>query len=144
MQGSASRNAANLARILENREGSAVLYRTTVAGPSGQRRQTPIARVAYTYDGPWELMVHDPRTGEAVGYLKRDNWSHAGMWVVHSYCADYPDYELNRLIGWAGSAAIGADVLVNGTYAATGNHDTARTSRATFHRYQPEMADVAA
>lgn len=131
-------NGANIQRILENREGSTLLYRTTVAGPSGQRRNTIVARVTYTYEPSWELLVTDPRTGEDVGYLARDNWgAHAGMWVVHTYCADYPDYELNRLLGWADSPATGADVLVNGEYAANGNHDHARVSRGGFRRYQP-------
>jgi hypothetical protein len=54
------------------------------------------------------------------------------MWLVRSYCDDIADYEFNRLLGWASSAALGADVLVNGVHAATGRHDSQRISRGTF------------
>jgi hypothetical protein len=138
MQGHARDNRAKVARILEARAGSAVLYRTRVAGPSGQRAQEAVARVSYTWESSWELAVSDLRTGETVGYLAREEWGrHAGTWVVHSHCDDCPDWELNRLLGWAESPAAGADVLVNGEHAANGNHDSARVSRGGWVRYVP-------
>lgn len=46
----ASQNAAKVMRILQDRAGSA----------SGQRAQHPVARMAYTWLGPYELEVLVP------------------------------------------------------------------------------------
>jgi hypothetical protein len=133
----ASMNAAKVTKLLRDWSGSAVLYRTHHVGPSGQRADQPVGRVRYCWDqAGWELEVSDPRTGEVVGYLSRDNWNRAGMWIVHSYCEDLSDWEFNRLLGWASSAAVGADVLVSGVHAAAGRHDAQRLS-GSFTPYVP-------
>jgi hypothetical protein len=143
-QAAASMNAGKVARLLENWAGSAVLYRTRHAGPSGQRADLAVGRIRYCWEETgWELEVADPRTGEVVGYLSRDSWCHQGMWIVQSHCEDFSDYQFNRLLGWASSAAVGADVLVNGINAATGRHDSQRIS-GTFTQHDPEMGRRAA
>jgi hypothetical protein len=145
MNGSASQNGAKVQRILEDRAGSAVLYRTAVAGPSGQRRQTPVARVEYTYERGAELAAWCPPgrvcfCDEPAGYLARTT-DPRGEWAVWGH---EPARDGYWLIGWADSPAIGADVLVNGEHAAMANHDSARVSRGGFTRYQPDAAGVAA
>jgi hypothetical protein len=140
MGAKALRNAANIHKLLVDWEGSCVLYRMCVSGPSGQRWDKPIARVRYAYDDTGhELAVIDLTSGEVVGYLYRStDFKHMGMWTVQSHCDDIPDYEFNRLLGWSSCAVLGADVLVNGAYAATANHDHARVSRGKWVAYVPK------
>ena len=124
-------NGAKVARLLEKWEGSTTLYRTHHAGPSGQRASIAVGRVRYAWEETGhELEVTDPRTGEICGYLSRStSRDHMGQWTVRSHCEDFADYELNRLLGWASSPAVGADILVNGEFAASyANHDTRRIS----------------
>ena len=135
----AAQNAYHVKRILMDMEGSAVLYRTCVAGPSGQRRDVAVARVEYTRERGYELAVHCPpgaagcRCDEPAGYLAR-NHGCAAEWTVYGTRADAEGYWLK---GYADSPAIGADVLINGEHAATGNHDHARISRGGWIRYVP-------
>jgi hypothetical protein len=134
--GHARENAAKVHRILTAREGSAVLYRTINAGPSGQRAQHAVARVEYTYEGSFELAVWcPPRTScqcdEPAGYLAR-SWDGKLEWALwdleeHGY----------RLAGHANSPAVGADILINGEHAALGRHDSVRISRGKFIRHVP-------
>jgi hypothetical protein len=131
--GLARDNASKITRILTDRAGWADLYRTVTAGPSGQRADMLVARVRYTWDGPYEVQVFTPRERNEAGYAARDSWSHPGMWVV---------WEDNggdgiRLLGWASSLPLGTDVLVHGTHAATGRHDSQRVSPGTWIPYVP-------
>lgn len=126
-------NARSIARVLSDRDGYADLYRTAVAGPSGQRKDVLIARVQYTYLGAWELEILSPpgsyEPGSTAGYARRIDLftrdRHPGMeWVIY----EYTENEGTHLLGYASSLASGADVLMNGVHAATGNHDSARIS----------------
>ena len=125
-------NARSITRVLENR-GYADLYRTAVAGPSGQRKDVLIARVQYIEMGAWELEILSPPSslepGSTAGYASRiDPFArdrHPGMeWVIYEYIEN----EGTHLLGYASSLATGADVLFNGVHAATGRHDSARIS----------------
>jgi len=132
-------NAIELRRTLEDRVGEAVLYRTIVAGPSGQRADKAVARVAYTCEGAFELAVWCPPGSSSCqcegpgGYLARSpvsTYSHA--WTV------WTDTEGGiALAGWASSAAVGADVIINGVAEATGRHDHRRIS-GSFTPYVPQ------
>lgn len=139
MSGHARDNAAKVRRILEDQAGSAVLYRTCVGGPSGQRRQVPVGRVEYADFGQWELAVwcppgHDCQCDEPAGYLRRGTDAR-GEWTVYGSGRD--GWDGYWLRGWADSPAIGADVLVSGEYAANGNHEHARISRGGWVRHNP-------
>lgn len=122
-------NAAKIREILVARAGSADLYRTAVAGPSGQRAQVHVGRVAYTWQGRYEIQVITP-SGIEAGYAARTH-DRRGEWTVWS------DEESDgvHLAGWASSLAIAADVLVNGVHVATGRHDSRRTSGGTWVPY---------
>jgi hypothetical protein len=136
----AARNGAALKPLLENLEGTATLYRTCVAGPSGQRHDKPVGLVTYAYERTgWELEVCDPSSSEVVGYLTRSSDSkHWNEWTVQSHSEEFSDYEFNHLLGWASSPALGADILVNGVHAATANHDHARVSAGRWTAYVPK------
>lgn len=129
-------NARNITKILEDRAGHADLYRTIEAGPSGQRRDLLIARVAYAELGSWEIEIiamSGPDRGETIGYARRADLfemnRHPGAeWSVHAY----DDYDGYRWLGYANSLALGCDVLINGVHAATGRHDSRRISGGTW------------
>jgi hypothetical protein len=129
----ATENARKITRILTDRCGAADLHRTCVAGPSGQRGTVCVGRVAYTQRGAFEVQVFTPREHNEAGYAARDSWHHAGMWVT------WEDNGADgiRLIGWASSLSLAADVLVNGAHAATGRHDSQRTSPGKWIPYTP-------
>jgi hypothetical protein len=123
-------NGPKLRRILENWEGTATLYRTVIAGPSGQRADMPAGTVTYCWDGrdmPFELSVTSGY--ETCGYMMRSvTRDHGEMWATYSY-DDWNGYTFE---GYATTAALAADVIVNGIHAATGRHDHARTDGARF------------
>ena len=71
-------NAKKIAAILEAGHGQADLYRTVMAGPSGQRRDLCVGRVRYLEFGPDEFEIRDHRDGELAGYARRDR----GEWSI--------------------------------------------------------------
>lgn len=127
-------NGRKLTRILDNRAGCADLYRTVIAGPSGQQRDLLIARVRYLPDGPDEIEIINvtpgsPDRGSVAGYARRADLfemsRHPGAeWSI----TDYSDWTGYRWLGYVSSLALGCDVLLNGVHAATGRHDSARIS----------------
>jgi hypothetical protein len=129
-------NGRKITAMLQAGTGHADLYRTTVAGPSGQRRDTLIARVRYLPEGPYEVEIismDGPYRGETVGYARRANIFEMGRhpgaeWSI----TDYSDWTGYRWLGYASSLALGCDVLRNGVHAATGRHDSARISAGTW------------
>lgn len=121
-------NGPKVARLLRDRAGTATLYRKVVDGPSGQRADHPVGEVRYS-DGPYDLEIRTPGSGDVAGYADRDR-EHGGDWAVYS---SYP----TTLLGWADSPAMAADVALNGAYAATANHDHARTSRGKWTPHTP-------
>ena len=131
-------NARNIRKILEAREGSARLYRTITAGPSGQRSDLPVGKVRYTYENAAEVEIID-RDGSTAGYASRTDifamsQRGRGTWTVW----DYNDWDGRTLLGWASTLSLGCDVVLNGVHAATGRHDHARLSGGTWQTYTPE------
>ena len=128
-------NAGKIGTILEDRAGYADLYRTVTAGPSGQRGDLLIARVRYVELGCYEVQIFTPREHNEAGFAARESGGkHAGMWV---FWEDNGNDGI-ALLGWASSLSLGADVLVNGAHAATGRHDSRRTSSGKWEAYAPK------
>jgi hypothetical protein len=130
-------NTRKIAGVLGNRCGRATLYRTAVAGPSGQTRALHVGTAAYTYQGRYEVELGTPG-GLRAGWAARTADSR-GEWAVWAdggddRLGDEPGGEI-ALAGWASSLAIAADVVVNGAHAATGRHDSRRTSGGTWVPY---------
>jgi hypothetical protein len=132
MSSSPRENGRKVRAILEAREGSARLYRTAVAGPSGQRRAVCVGRVEYTGYGRYEIQVFTPGENNEAGYAARTSDAR-GEWTVWS--DDGTDGIW--LAGWASSLSVAADVLINGAHAAQGRHDHYRVSRGTWVPYVP-------
>lgn len=120
----ASENARNIAAIVAAGEGVTDLYRTIVAGPSGQHADLLVGRIRYQPEGNWEFAVIDPRDNETAGFARRDN----GRWSITA--RDYSG--ALEWLGWASSLAVGVDVLVNSEHAALGRHDHRRITSGTF------------
>ncbi|HKT03053.1 MAG TPA: hypothetical protein VJT31_26285 [Rugosimonospora sp.] len=123
----ASDNAATIAGLLATGQGYADLYRTIEAGPSGQRADLCVGRVWYRPDGPDDFSVHDPRSGDRVGFARR---TIRGEWSMTSE----NEFDGERWVGYASSLAVGVDVLVNGQHAALGRHDSRRISHGTIRK----------
>ena len=131
-------NARRIGQILEDRAGSADLYRTITAGPSGQRRDLLIARVRYVETGPWEVEIINvspgsPNRGDVAGYARRADAFEAvrrpgAAWSVHGY----DDWDGIHWLGYSSSLSLGCDVAINGVHAATGRHDSRRISGGTW------------
>jgi hypothetical protein len=133
----AQQNGRKISEILRDGAGFADLYRTTLAGPSGQLRDTRVGRVHYREWGPDEFVITDPdgsagQAGTARYDASVDAWSIYGE-----------DYEGGiKWLGWASSLAVGADVAINGEHVALSRHDNRRisggwitTNRATAKRH---------
>lgn len=125
-------NGAKIRRLLTNQAGTAHLYRTAIAGPSGQRAHLRVATVTFI-DGTddlirsdFDIAIYDPRTGEIAGYANLD----AGGWSI---TREHHNGEL-EWIGTADTLSLGADACVNGIFAATARHDHGRTSGGAFRR----------
>ncbi len=129
-------NARKVAGLLAGTRAMAVLYRTTLAGPSGQRADTRVGRV-YAVDGTdeyerpeYDLSVYVPGTYELAGYARYElHRDHGYVWAMfrESYDGDV------RWIGYAETLPLGVDVCVNGLHAATGRHGTRRLSGGRFY-----------
>jgi hypothetical protein len=132
-------NARKIRTMLCSWSGEATLYRTCVAGPSGQRADIAVGHVRYAWERTgWEFEVFPPRSWEIVGRMTRSTSSrHMGEWIVHAYSDEFPEYEFNHLVGWTDCVSLGVDILVNGVHAATANHDHARISRGKWVPYVP-------
>jgi len=129
-------NGAKIRRILERQSGSATLYRQTVAGPSGQRNHTPICDIWWVGEPLYCLAIRGARSPyrDPDGYAGITDDGEWSIWV-----ADHAT-ERARLMGWANSLVVGADVLIHGEYVALRNHDSARVSHGTWRRnpdYRP-------
>lgn len=138
-------NGAKIAAIEAGTLDYADLYRTKVGGASGQRSQSPVARVRYTPDNPsGEFRISDPSSGTLLGWASRTVHDGQQTYVFHS--EDYDGGQ--KLEGWSDSLATGADVLRIGEHAATrgGSNYHAAISQGGFKRYAPltpEEADRA-
>ncbi len=129
-------NAAKVTELLTRERGVAVLYRTRIAGPRGQRAYVAVGRVAYI-DGrdeyertEYEISIHN-RDG-LQGYARRDFDTVRGEWAW-SITREHFDGEL-QWIGYASTLSLGVDACNNGIRAATGRHDSARISGGWFRR----------
>lgn len=129
-------NAAKVRALLTDERGSAVLYRTRIAGPSGQRAYVCVGRVTYI-DGrdeyvrsEYEIAIYAARGGELQGYARRDIDTVRGVWAW-SITREHFDGAL-QWVGYADTLSLGVDVCVNGIHAATGRHDSRRISGGTF------------
>jgi hypothetical protein len=126
----AGENARKIATILEAGEGYADLYRTIMAGPSGQRADLLVGRVRYRPDGPDEFEIIDMTSsvnrGDLAGYARRDR----GAWSITAY----DDHRGYRWLGYASSLSVGVDCVVNGEHAALGRHDSRRISSGSLRR----------
>jgi hypothetical protein len=120
-------NAKKIAAILEAGQGSADLYRTIVAGPSGQRADLCVGRVRYREFGPDEFEIRDHRDGELAGYAR---YYEPGSWSITEVTSD----GTLSWVGHASSLSVGVDALFNGVHVATGNHDSRRVSPDTIRR----------
>ena len=127
-------NGAKVLALETDERGHVDLYRTAVAGPSGQRRAVLVGRVRTTELGPFHYSITDVTStharGMVAGYVRWDV-TH-GAWAV--YAVDHARGYGETLEGWTDSLAVAADVVVNGVHAATGRHDSQRIS-GTFERY---------
>jgi hypothetical protein len=127
-------NARKITELLVNHAGYADLYRTCTAGPSGQRGAKCVARVRYVELDCYEVQIFTPGEHNEAGFAARSSGGkHAGMWT---FWEDNGNDGI-ALLGWASSLSLGADVLVNGAHAATGRHDSARTSAGKWEAYTP-------
>lgn len=136
-------NAAKIKAIVDGRMGSADLYRTAVAGPSGQRAPVLAGRVRHTPDNPsGEFRVVD-RDGILAGWATSTVHNGRQVFAVHSENYDGE----TRLEGWADTLSHAADVLTHGEMAASSssarNSDNARISGRLFERYEGRNKTVA-
>ena len=128
-------NARKITELLVNHAGYADLYRTCTAGPSGQRGAKCVARVRYVELDCYEVQIFTPGEHNEAGFAARSSGGkHAGMWT---FWEDNGNDGI-ALAGWASSLSLGADVLVNGAHAATGRHDSRRTSSGKWEAYAPK------
>jgi hypothetical protein len=122
-------NAAKIKALVEDRIESITLYRQSEAGPSGQRRNNPVARIRHTPDNAsGEFRVGDPRNGDLVGWIDRVPFDGQMMWAVRREDGDGAIH----FEGYAETMALGADVLTFGLHGATGRHDSRRISPGRF------------
>lgn len=129
-------NGPKVKALMSGTIDAADLYRKTEAGPSGQRRNTYVGRVRFRDNQHGEFQVVD-KEGRNAGWMTRVNRNGEEMYVVHS-----EDYDGGiHLEGWADSVSLGADVLVNGKFAATGRHDSRRISAGKFEAYVPKTEE---
>ncbi len=132
-------NARKITQVLTGVINETGLYRTAVAGPSGQRTSVQVGTVRSVDFGPYEVLVIDPRDGTRVGYAARarglSKWADGCEWMFWRLDADGGAW----LHGAASSLAIGVDVLVRGEHMATGRHDAYRTSGGTWRAYPDRM-----
>lgn len=125
-------NAGKIKAITDGRMTHADLYRTAMAGPSGQRAPVLAGRVRHTPDNPsGEFRVVD-RNGQLAGWVTP---------VVRNgeqkYSVTSENYDGGtELLGWADSLAHAADVLTHGEAAAStgGTLDARRISGRLFER----------
>lgn len=126
-------NAAKISALESGVLESADLYRTALAGPSGQRAAVHVGRVRYTPDRPeGEFEVTNTNGGDRAGWATRVQRNGETVYEVHS-----ENYDGGReLLGWADSLAHAADVLNNGEAAAStgGTLDARRISGRMFER----------
>jgi hypothetical protein len=128
-------NGAKLKAIQDGTLDSAKLYRTKIAGPSGQTSKTPVAVVRHTPDNPsgeFEIRAADG-SGHRLGWASAT--VHDGE-QTYSFHSEGPNGE-QRLEGWSDSLATGADVLANGEFRATrgGSNFGASVSQGGFKAY---------
>lgn len=137
----ARENGKNVWRVLVDRDGYADLYRTIVAGPSGQRSDLLVGRVYYTWQGPWEMEIirtDGPFQGSRSGYASR---THDGRWAI----TEDMENDGFRFIGYASTLSLGVDVLTYGEHAATRNHDHRRISPGKWEPYvRPTLDELCA
>ena len=127
-------NAAKVRAMVENEGGYADLYRRAEAGPSGQKRNIRVGRAEYVDRDRGEYRITDGDGGDTAGWATREYHNGELMYVLHS-----EDYEGGlHLVGWADTLSLGTDVLINGIHAATGRHDSRRTSGGKFEAYKPK------
>lgn len=133
----ARHNAAKITALYTDGVGRADLYRTITAGPSGQRAQKHVARVRPDVAGIDHFVIVDPATGDVAG-TTRYSIDH-DVWEI--YNRDYDGG--TQWIGRASSLSLGCDVLINGTHAATGQHDARRVSGGTWQSAEEIRAENA-
>jgi hypothetical protein len=122
-------NASKITGLLEAGEGYADLYRTAIAGPSGQRSDILVGRVRFRQFGHDEFTIVDMADGGTAGFARMVHHDQGGRcWFI---TAEAWDGTLSGL-GWASSLSIGCDVLINGEFAALGRHDSRRISSGWF------------
>jgi hypothetical protein len=129
-------NGAKVTAMLCNERGSATLYRTRLAGPSGQRGNLAVGIVHYI-DGndcyvrsEFEFAIYAAAGGGVQGYARRDLDAVRG---VHAWSITREHYDGDlEWIGYADTLSLGVDACVNGIHAATGRHDHRRLSGGVF------------
>ncbi len=129
-------NGKKIDALLVNRDGRdcADLYRTIIAGPSGQRSHLLVGRIVASPFGPDDFRIICPQTASTVGYARMTKHG----WSVTRY-VDSIGYVW---LGYArDSLAAGVDAVVNGIHAATGRHDSRRVDGAVFHRNRNHLSD---
>jgi len=134
-------NAAKIRALVDGRMGSADLYRTAMAGPSGQRAAVFAGHVRHTPDHPsGEFSVTD-RNGQRAGWVTSTVHNGKQAYAVHSENYDGE----TKLLGWADTISHAADVLTNGEAAAStgGTLDARRISGRLFEPYQGRNKSVA-
>lgn len=126
-------NGRKVVALVNGEIGHADLYRKILAGPSGQRSNLRVGRVRFVdmAQGEFKIVADD---GETAGWATRNQRNGESVWVTHSQ--DY--HGAIRLLGWADSLSIAVDVVLNGIPAATGRHDSARTSSGKWEGYVPK------
>ena len=132
-------NATKIGGMLREEAGRdwADLYRTCEAGPSGQRARVCVGGVRHLPDGPYEFRIYG-KDGDRAGYATRRPHDGPLEWTV--WRVEYDG--AIRLHGYASSLSIGVDALLNGDHAATGRHDSRRTSGGRWQRFHHEPLDL--
>lgn len=128
-------NGKKITAVLAEKISKASLYRTAVAGPSGQRRDTFVGTIQLP--DPDDFLEHwsedcdlvISKGNDVIGYADQD----INGWLMFSYEENYG----KKYVGKAESLALGCDVLLNGEHAATGRHDSRRISQS---RWEPSQA----
>src|SRR4051794_30941879 len=126
-------NGRKITAMLTEQTGrtQAYLYRTATAGPSGQRRPVCVGGIRWVPDGPYEFRISMPESGLTVGYATRRSGT-PQLWTIWRM-----DYDRGIwLHGYTSVLSLGVDVLINGAHAATGRHDSHRTSGGVWQAYE--------
>lgn len=128
-------NGKKISAVLAGKLNKARLFRTAVAGPSGQRRDIHVGTIQLP--DPDDFLEHWSENCDLVISKGNDVLGYAdqgyGGWLMFSYEENYG----KQYVGKAESLALGCDVLLHGEHAATGRHDSRRISQG---RWEPSQA----